>query len=78
MMIMTMGQDYASKLRPMGLLFIPYMIYEPGVPLWNGIDRWTLIRPPEFRGNFTNSYLVAKHDDMAKEMNFAYEISLSH
>jgi hypothetical protein len=33
------GENYVSELRPpMGLLFIPHMMYENGVPQWNNID----------------------------------------
>jgi hypothetical protein len=37
--IISMGSDYISELwPPAGLLFIPQVIYEYGVPWWNGID----------------------------------------
>jgi hypothetical protein len=40
MMIMSMGWDYVSELRPLtGLLFIPQVIYEHGELRWNDIDR---------------------------------------
>jgi hypothetical protein len=45
------------------------MIYEHGEPWWNDIDmEELLIRPPELSGNPTTSYLVAKQDELAKEM----------
>jgi hypothetical protein len=44
MMIMSMGRDYISELRPpTGLLFIPQVIYEHGEPWWNDIDMEKLI-----------------------------------
>jgi hypothetical protein len=51
--------------------------YEHGGPRWNDIDRGKLlIRPAEFFGSSTSSHLVSTEEDMVKEMNFAYEISL--
>jgi hypothetical protein len=39
MMIMSMGWDYVSELRPpTGLLLIPHVIYEYGELRWNDID----------------------------------------
>jgi hypothetical protein len=68
--IMTMGRHYVSKLRPRtGLFFIPHAIYEHREPRWNDIDRVKLqIRPPEFSLNSTNSHLVAKQEEVAKEI----------
>jgi hypothetical protein len=44
MMIMLMGCDYVSKLRPpTGILFISQVIYEHGEPWWNYIDRGKLL-----------------------------------
>jgi hypothetical protein len=53
--IMSMGFDYVSELRPpTGLLFIPQVIYEHGDPWWNKIDRGKLlIFPQELSGNPT-------------------------
>jgi hypothetical protein len=40
MMIILMGKDYVSEIRPqMSLLFIPQVIYEHGEPWWNDIGR---------------------------------------
>jgi hypothetical protein len=40
MMMMSMGCDYISELRPlMGLLFNPEVIYEHGKAWWNDVDR---------------------------------------
>jgi hypothetical protein len=40
MMMMSMGCDYISDMQaPMGLLFIPQVIYEHGEPWWNHIER---------------------------------------
>jgi hypothetical protein len=51
-MIMSMGWDHVSELRPlMGLFFIPQVIYEHGEPWWNHIDRGKLIRPPDLCSN---------------------------
>jgi hypothetical protein len=56
MMIMSMGSDYVSELRPpTGLLVIPRVIYERGEPWWNAnADRTKLVtRAPELSGNAT-------------------------
>jgi hypothetical protein len=54
-MIMPMGRDYVSELRPpTGLLFIPQVIYEHGEPWWNCIHRGNLILPPDLSGNPTS------------------------
>jgi hypothetical protein len=60
-MIMSMGWDYVSELRPpTGLLFIPQVIYACGEPWWNNVNRRKLlIRLQELSGNFTSSHLVA-------------------
>jgi hypothetical protein len=42
------------------------MIYEPGVPWWNDIDRGKLIYPPELSGNLTSSHLVAKQEELGE------------
>jgi hypothetical protein len=56
--IVSMGCDYISELQPpMGLLFIPQVIYEHGGPWWNDISRRKLIRPPELYGNSTSSVI---------------------
>jgi hypothetical protein len=47
-----------------------------GQPWWNDIDRRKLICPLELFGNST-SHLVAKQEELAKEMTFVHEISLS-
>jgi hypothetical protein len=73
MMIMSMGRDHVSELRPpTGLLFIPQVIYEHGEPWWNDNDRGKLIHPPELSGNPTSSHLVARQEKLAnKIMNLA-------
>jgi hypothetical protein len=55
-MIMSMEREYVSELRPpMGLLFIPYVIYEHGEPWWIDINREILlIRPPELSDKSTS------------------------
>jgi hypothetical protein len=59
---------------PTGLLFIPQVIYEHGEPWWNGIKRGNLINPSEFSGSPTSSHLVAKQEELTKEMiNFALQ-----
>jgi hypothetical protein len=56
----------------MDLLFITQIICEHGEPWRNDIDRGKLvIRPPELSGIPTSSYLVAKQEELAKEMNSA-------
>jgi hypothetical protein len=67
-MIMSMGWDYVSELRPpTGLLFIPHVTYERGQPWWNDIDSGRLlIRPLEFPDNPTSSYPVAKQEKLEK------------
>jgi hypothetical protein len=56
MMMMSMGRDYVSELRPpTSLLFIPQVIYEHGEPWWNDVDRGKLLTlPPEFSDNPTS------------------------
>jgi hypothetical protein len=68
MMIMSMGQDYVSELRPpTGLLFIPQVIYEHGEPWWNDISRGKLlIRPQELSGNPTSRHLVEMQDKLCE------------
>jgi hypothetical protein len=53
MIIMSMGCDCVSELRPpAGLLLILQVIYEYREPWWNDIDRGKLlIRPPELSGS---------------------------
>jgi hypothetical protein len=52
------------------------VIYEHGEPWSNDIDRGKLmIFPPEPSGNPTTRYVVAKQEELAKEiMNLAYKI----
>jgi hypothetical protein len=46
-LIMSIGWDYVSELRPpKGLLFIPYVMYEHGEPRWNDMDREKLLIRP--------------------------------
>jgi hypothetical protein len=61
-------------------LFILQVIHEHGEPWWCDIGRGKLlIRSPELSGNPTSSHLVAKQEELAKEMmNLAYETSLSY
>jgi hypothetical protein len=71
---MSMGWDYISELRPpTGLFIIPHVIYKQGEPRWNDTDRREfLISPPEFSGKSTTSHLIAKQEELAKEiMNLA-------
>jgi hypothetical protein len=81
MMFTSMGWDYVSELRlPTDLLFIPQVIYEHGEPWRNDIDsRILLFSPPELSGKHTSSHLVAKLDELAKEMiNFALRSIFSY
>jgi hypothetical protein len=55
----------------MGLLFIPQAIYEHENPWWN-INRGKLIHSPDLLGKPTSSHLVAKQEELVKEiMNLA-------
>jgi hypothetical protein len=72
-MIMSMGWNYVSELRPpTGLLFILQMIYEHGEPWWNDdADRGKIqTRPPELSGNPTNRHLVASRRSRRNEWVF--------
>jgi hypothetical protein len=52
-----------------GLLFIPQVIYEHGEPWWIDIDRENITTdPPELSGNSTSSHLLAKQEELVKEM----------
>jgi hypothetical protein len=54
-----------------GLIVYPQVIYEHGELRWNDIDRRNpLIRPPELWQSYQQSRLVAKLEDLAKEINF--------
>jgi hypothetical protein len=67
---MSMGRKYASKPQPpTGLLLTLQMIYEHGEPYCNAVD-WgkLLICPPEPSGNTNSSHLVAKQEELTKEM----------
>jgi hypothetical protein len=65
---MSMGSDYVSKLRPpMGILFIPQVIHENGLPRWNDINRAKfLIHPPQLSGNPRSSHIVANQGELGK------------
>jgi hypothetical protein len=56
MMIMAIGRDYVSELRPpTGLLLIPQVIYEHEEPQLNNTDRGKLLtRQPELSDNPTS------------------------
>jgi hypothetical protein len=56
-----------------GLLFIPQVIYEHAELWWYDINRGKLLNhPPEPSGNPTSSHLLAKQEELVKEMmNFA-------
>jgi hypothetical protein len=60
--------DYVSELQPpMGLLFMPQVIYEHGEPWWNAIDRRKLlICPPELSGNPTSSHILANQEELGE------------
>jgi hypothetical protein len=73
-MIMSMGWDYVSELRPQaGIFFIPHVIHEHGEPWWNDIDRGKLlIRPPVTWQSYQKIWR-----NLAKEfMNLAFGVSL--
>jgi hypothetical protein len=77
LMIMLMKWDYICELRPStGLLFILQVIYGHGEPWWNDINKEKLlIRLPALSGNPISSHLIAKQEDLVKEMmNLVYEI----
>jgi hypothetical protein len=45
------------------------VIYEHGEPWWIDIDRENItIDPPELSGNSTSSHLLAKQEELVKEM----------
>jgi hypothetical protein len=69
MVLMSMGWDYVSELRPpTGLLFIHQVIHEHGEWWWNDVDRGKLkIRPTEFSGNPTKRVLVASRRNGRRE-----------
>jgi hypothetical protein len=64
LMIMSMGWDFISELRPpTDLLFVPQAIHEHGEPWWNDIERGKLvIRPSELR----SSHLVVNKEELKK------------
>jgi hypothetical protein len=75
--IMAMGCDYVSELRPpMGLLLIPRW-HVHGEPWWNYIDRGELLFSlPELSG-IPTSNLVVKQELAKETLNFLpYEVSL--
>jgi hypothetical protein len=57
--IMSTGRDYVSELRSQtGLLFIPQVIYEPGEPWWNDVDRGKhLVISPDLSGSHTSTVI---------------------
>jgi hypothetical protein len=56
MLLMSMGWDDVSELwLPVGLLFIPQMMYECGEPWWNGIDR---AKPKNVERNLSQCHYV--------------------
>jgi hypothetical protein len=73
-----MGQDDDSELwLPMGLLFIPHVIYiyiyiyEHGEPWWNDVSKGKLlIHPPELSGNPTSSHLVVNQEELGEGDEF--------
>jgi hypothetical protein len=79
MKVSRWGWDYVSELLPPCLLFIPQVIWELE-PWCNDIDRRNiLIRRRELFGNPTSSHLVAKQEELTKEiMNFVLRVSLSY
>jgi hypothetical protein len=71
LLIMLIGWANVSELLwpPMGLFFIPHVIYEHGEPWWNDTDTWKLsICPPELSGNSTSSHLVASRRNTQRNM----------
>jgi hypothetical protein len=55
MMIMSMGRDYVFELRPpVGLLFMPQVIYAHEKPWLNDTDWRKVIHVPELSGNLTS------------------------
>jgi hypothetical protein len=56
------------------------VIYEHGEQWWNDINRGKLpIHPPELSGNPTSDHLVAKQEELMKEiMHFALQSYLLH
>jgi hypothetical protein len=59
MMIMSMGWDRISQLRPPNsLLFMPQVIYEHGEPWWNDIERKTNFSTRDICQSYQQSHLV--------------------
>jgi hypothetical protein len=57
----------------------PQVMYEHGEPWWNDSDRGKLlIQPFELSDNHTNSHLVAKQEELAKETNLALQNIVVH
>jgi hypothetical protein len=53
-MIMTMGRDYVSEIRPSTVHPPPQVRNEYGEPWWNDIGKGKVqIRPPKLTGNPT-------------------------
>jgi hypothetical protein len=52
---------------PIGLLFIPQVIYKHGEQWWNDFNRGKLICPPAVSSNPTSSHLVTNYDELGKE-----------
>jgi hypothetical protein len=80
MMMMMMGWDFASELRPTsGLLFIPEVIYEHAGLQWNDID-WgkLLIRPTELSCNPTAELLGSKAWGTSEGNEFCLKTYLSY
>jgi hypothetical protein len=71
--IMSVGRDYISELRPLAsLIVIPQVIYEHGEVWCNNVQKGKLlVRPPELSANPTSSHLVAKQEELENKMNFA-------
>jgi hypothetical protein len=66
-MILVYKRVITSNAPPMGLLFIPQVIYEHEEPWWNDTDREKLlIHPPEISDNPTSSHLVANKEGLGK------------
>jgi hypothetical protein len=79
MMIISIGWDYVSELRPQtGLLFIPQVIHEHAEQWWNESTEENLIRPPGFSANPTSRHLVANQEEVRKDGEFSLRSIFVH
>jgi hypothetical protein len=70
-----MGREYISELRPpMGLLFIPQVIYEDGGPLWNDIDMIRLCKSYQQASSSKQEKLHGGNDEFGTRSIFVHTL----